>query len=76
MIDDALIQGVQKIANCILKKNYPLIGENHFNECDVRIILESLVLLLEEYDIQRRTKSNNHESKSRRGKSICKVSKE
>ena len=53
MIDDALIQGVQKIANYRLKKGYPLMGENHYSDNDVRWILESLVMILEEYELQR-----------------------
>ena len=53
MIDDVLIKGVQAIANCWIKKSYPLMGESHFSECDVRIILESLVMILEEYELQR-----------------------
>ncbi len=53
MIDDALIQGVQKIANYRLKKNHPLMGENHFSEYDVEMILESLVMIMEEYELQR-----------------------
>lgn len=75
-IDDALIKGVQKIANYRLKKNYPLMDENHYSETDVRYILESLCMLLEEYDIQRRTQSDSKHTKQRRGKSVCKVSKE
>lgn len=49
MIDDALIQGVQKIANYRMKKDYPLLSNDHFNESDVRIILESLAMILEEH---------------------------
>ena len=53
MIDDALIQGVQKVANYRIKKNYPLMSENHYSESDVRWILESLAMILEEYELQR-----------------------
>ena len=59
MIDDALIQGVQKITNHRLKKNFPLMGENHYSELDVKWILESLAMILEEYEIQRRKQGNN-----------------
>ena len=75
MIDDALIEGVQKIANYRLKKNYPLMGENHFSESDVRYILESLAMILEEYEIQRREQSDNRINESRGSKSVCKISK-
>ena len=75
MIDDALIEGVQKIANFRLKKGYPLMGENHYSENDVRWILESLVMILEEYEIQRRKQSDNRINESRGSKSVCKVSK-
>jgi len=53
MIDDALIQGVQKIANYRLKNGYPLMSENHYPEHDVKWILESLAMILEEYELQR-----------------------
>ncbi len=53
MIDDALIQGVQKIANFRLKKSYPLMSENHYSEYDVKWILESLAMTLEEYGLRR-----------------------
>jgi hypothetical protein len=76
MIDDALIQGVLKIANYRLKKSYPLLSENHYSESDVRWILESLAMILEEYDIQQSTQGNNRKSKSRRSKSVCEVPKE
>uniref|UniRef100_A0A6M3LRQ2 Uncharacterized protein n=1 Tax=viral metagenome TaxID=1070528 RepID=A0A6M3LRQ2_9ZZZZ len=50
MIDDTLVQGVQKIANFRLKKDYPLMSENHYSEYDVKWILESLAMILEEYE--------------------------
>jgi len=50
MIDDALIEGVQTIANYRIKKAYPLMSENHYSESDVRMILESLAMILEEYE--------------------------
>jgi hypothetical protein len=53
MIDDALIKGAQTIANYRMKKSYPLLSENHFSESDVRWILESLAMILEEYELQR-----------------------
>jgi len=53
MIDDALIQGVQKIANYRIKKGYPLMSESHYSEHDIRWILESLAMILEEYELQR-----------------------
>ena len=56
MIDDALIQSVQKIANYRLKKNYPLLGETHYSESDVRYILESLAMILEEYELSQNTR--------------------
>jgi hypothetical protein len=74
MIDDALILGVQKVANYKMKKDYPLVGENHFHKSDVRMILESLVMILEEYDIQQSAESHNRNSKSTRSKGVCKVS--
>ncbi len=52
-VDDDLIQGVQKIANFRLKKSYPIMGENHYSEHDVRWILESLAMILEEYELRR-----------------------
>lgn len=55
MIDDALIEGVRKIANYRLKKGYPLMGENHYSEIDVKWILESLAMILEEYDGSKRS---------------------
>lgn len=53
MIDDALIQGVQKIANYRIKKSYPLMSENHYSETDVRMILESLAMILEEHELSK-----------------------
>ncbi len=53
MIDDALIEGVQKIANFRLKKGYPLMSENHYSENDVKWILESLAMILGEYELRR-----------------------
>ena len=61
MIDDALIQGVLKIANYRLKKSYPLLSENHYSESDVRWILESLAMILEELE---NDISNNAKNKS------------
>jgi len=75
MIDDALIRGVQKIANYRLKKGYPLMSENHYSESDVKWILESLAMILEEYEIQRREQSDNRINESRGSKSVCKISK-
>ncbi len=46
MIDDALIRGVMEFANRRLKNDYPLMGENHFSESDVKVILESFLLLM------------------------------
>ena len=62
MIDDALIQGVQKIANYRLKKNYPLMSENHFLESDVKLILESLAMVSEEYELQKTTRESIQET--------------
>uniref|UniRef100_A0A6M3LH72 Uncharacterized protein n=1 Tax=viral metagenome TaxID=1070528 RepID=A0A6M3LH72_9ZZZZ len=53
MIDNALIQGVQKIANYRIKKSYPLMGETHYSESDIKWILESLAMILEEYNAVR-----------------------
>ncbi len=75
MIDDALIEGVQKIANYRLKKKYPLMDENHFSECDVRMVLESLAMILEEYAVQRGQQSNNRINEPRRSKSVYTVPK-
>ena len=75
MKDDALIEGVQKIANYRMKKDYPLVSENHYHERDVRIILESLAMILEEYEIQRRKQGDNRDDEPRRSKSVRKVSK-
>ncbi len=74
MIDDALILGVQKVANYKMEKDYPLVGENHFHESDVRMILESLVMILEEYDIQQSAEGTHRNSKSTRGQGFRKVS--
>jgi hypothetical protein len=52
-IDDALVEGVQTIANYRMKKSYPLLSENHYSELDVKMILESLAMILEEYELQR-----------------------
>jgi hypothetical protein len=52
-IDDALVEGVQTIANYRMKKSYPLLSENHYSEHDVKWILESLAMILEEYELQR-----------------------
>ena len=59
-IDDALIEGVQKIANYRLKKSYPLMSENHYSETDVRWILESLAMILEEYNASRDITGNDN----------------
>jgi len=75
MIDDALVSGVRKIANYRIKKNYPLMSENHYSEHDVRWILESLAMILEEYEIQRRKQGDNRDDEPRRSKSVRKVSK-
>ncbi len=56
MIDDALIKGVQKIANYRLKKRYPLMDDNHYSESDVKLVLESLCMLLREYELQKDTR--------------------
>jgi hypothetical protein len=72
-IDNALIQGVQKIANYRLKKNYPLMGENHYSESDVKWILESLCMILEEYEVRQSKQRDNRNSKPRRSKGICQV---
>lgn len=47
MIDDALIEGIQTIANDRISKNYPVMGEHYYKTSDIRIILESLASLLE-----------------------------
>ena len=52
-IDDVLIKGVRKIANYRIKKAYPLMDENHYSKYDVRMILESLAMILEEYELRR-----------------------
>ena len=58
-MDDALVEGVQKIANYRIKKAYPLMGEKHFSTSDVRFILESLAMILEEYEVQREKQGDN-----------------
>ena len=75
MIDDALIQGVQKIANYRIKKNYPLLGENHFSKSDIVWILESLAMILEEYEVRRNKQSDNRHDESRGSKSLRKIPK-
>lgn len=45
-MDDVMIQGVRKIANARIRREYPLL-DNHFSEADVRIICESLYDLSE-----------------------------
>jgi len=75
-MDDALIQGVQKIANYRLKKAYPLMGENHYSESDVRMIIESFLMLMEEwYEVQQRKQGDNRNDEHKRSKSLCEVSK-
>ena len=49
IVDDTLIQGVQKIANYRIKRDYPLFSDNHFSEVDAKIIVESFLMLLGEY---------------------------
>ena len=49
MIDEAWVEGVQKIANYRFNKDYPLVGRNHFATSDVKYIIESFLMLLEEY---------------------------
>ena len=74
-IDDALIKGVQKITNYRLKKDYPLMDDNHYSESDVKMILESLAMILEEYDFQRRPQSIDKQPKNKRSKSVREVPK-
>ena len=61
-VDEYLIRGVQKIANFRLKKGYPLMGENHYSEHDVKWILESLTMILEEYELQKDTRGTVSEA--------------
>jgi hypothetical protein len=60
MIDDALVEGVQTIANYRMKKDYPLLSEHHYSKSDVRWILESLVMILEEYNASRDITGNDN----------------
>ena len=50
MIDNAWIEGTQKIANARLKKDYPLMDENHFAEWEVECIIESFLMLVKEWN--------------------------
>ena len=48
-MNEHIIEGVRKIANYRIKKAYPLLSDNHFSEADTQILIESFLMLLEEY---------------------------
>uniref|UniRef100_A0A6M3LJM0 Uncharacterized protein n=1 Tax=viral metagenome TaxID=1070528 RepID=A0A6M3LJM0_9ZZZZ len=76
MIDEVWVKGIQKIANARIKKTYPLMSEKHFSEADAKILLESYLMLKEEwYEFQRSQQSDNRDNEPRRGKRLRKVSK-
>jgi len=75
MIDNAWIEGTQKIANFRIHKAYPLMSENHFSLIDTQIIVESFLMLMEEYEVQRNKQSDNRNDEHRRSKGVRKVSK-
>lgn len=52
-MDDTLIRGVQRITNTKLKREYPLMEAEHYSELDVKLILESLAMILEEYELSK-----------------------
>jgi len=66
MIDEVWIKGTQRITNARIKKAYPLMSDNHFSKTDVRLILESYFMLLEEWnEVQRAEQSDNRDNESR-----------
>ena len=70
MIDDALIQGVQKITNYRIKKKYPLMDDNHYSEHDVKWILESLAMILEEWNGNKRCEKTDREKTNKKAPPI------
>uniref|UniRef100_A0A6H2A2F6 Uncharacterized protein n=1 Tax=viral metagenome TaxID=1070528 RepID=A0A6H2A2F6_9ZZZZ len=75
MIDNVWLEGTKRLANYNIKKVYPLMGENHYSNLDVKLILESFLMLWRGYEIQRSEQSNNRHDEPRRSKSLRKVPK-
>ncbi len=58
MIANVWIEGTQKIANFRINKDYPLMSENHFSKDDVKYIIESFLMLMEEYELSQTTRES------------------
>jgi hypothetical protein len=58
MIDDALIDGIAKIANKRIEKDFPLLGDKYFKSSEVRYIVEAVASLCLVWEHHKRKEKN------------------